>query len=170
MQKYEVGQPFPDALGHQEGGYIRTLNNGSFDVVNVLSNLKAKEVREFKQGILRIGFYIENSIPFFVVQNKEIEFDCPYNALKIGEDFEKWFEQDSNIITMYLIESTTKILKGIRLISIELDEMKKMKNAMKLQRDEYSSVQEVEIEIDRIYNRYSLFEIIKKTKLTAFVR
>lgn len=174
LLKFEVGQKFPiDLKSHGEGFRLST-NGDSFDIYAILDTPTSKEVRAFKQEILKIGVYRERDIPFIVGYfqsgtEKMLEFDAPYNVHKIHYDERsRWLDAEANMVALYLIDANTHILKAMRVIGIDF--MKTIKDTLRMQETTYINHREVDIMIDNIYKNISIEKMIKLSYLQTFMR
>lgn len=173
MIKYEVGKPFntPCPIPGGDFGLTRVLTSG-FDIIVYLNKPSVNEKREFRQGVLRFGIYDAGDVPFFLLQFAVIDMDATLNLFKAKIETPKrssWINNLGNALTLYLVDSQTNILHGIRLIGIEPADVEKLKAILHRQNENYSSVNDVDVAIMRA-EQLSLREMMKQTKLTAFVK
>lgn len=171
MLIYEVGEEFPivHPIGSRSGFMVQTMEGGSFDILAYIDRPTAKEKREFKQGIFRVGCYVDSDIPFIVCQFDTIESDAPFNAHKINSELVgNWLNTEANAVTFYLIDAKTNILQAMRLIGIDF--MNDLKNTLRKQLTTYNSSKAVDYKIDEIYNRVTTIQMLQNSKLQAFVK
>jgi hypothetical protein len=170
LTKFEIGQKFPIPVPAQyRNGFMIASNGLSFDLYGFLDQPTAREKKEFKQGLFKLGVYVQDDIPFITGKFAEIEFEAPYNAHKIEQAaLETWLNnKEANLVTLFLIDSATYILHGMRAVGIDF--MPAVKEAMKKQIARYKDSYFVDLQINTIYRNVTIVEMIKKGHIQTFV-
>lgn len=167
MIKYEVGKPFPHEGYRGRDAVYAMVNEAFFDIVIVINKPTQSEKKTIKHEPMRYGAYIENSVPFVIIDFRfqDLNFDCSINFHKVSEkDRENWFKEKSNAMNIFLVDSTTYNLEAIRFVGVELDFASVLKDSLKEQ-IEFLTLADVENTISKIYQLYPTNELIKKTKM-----
>lgn len=168
MTKYEVGNPFP--FPHPMPGAEVTLSDIStafFDVKCYLHDIAPDEIKDWRKGILKYGFFEYDKCLFFIIAFENWNLDCSINILKIksDEDLENWLNADGNLINIFLIDAGTNILKAMRTFSIPVDLSESVKDILEQQTEKYNNHEEVEKRIAEIQHSITTDEMIKRTKM-----
>lgn len=167
MLVYEVGKQFPQPRANQEGPVING-NNGFVDLILYLDNPNSKEVRDCKSGMLTIGVYTKDTIPFLLIKlfDTNMSFDAPYNASIMLET--EWLHTDNNILNFFLVDRQTNILKSMRMLGLNDELVSMFKSAAGSQT--FQSKEEYMRAVNKIYAEFD-FESMYISALTqTFIR
>ena len=167
MIKYEVNTLFP--FPHPSPGAeiaISELNTPFFDVKNYLHNPTTEEIKDWRRGNLKYGFYFENNIAFFLLLLETMSLDVSINILKIKTDEQRevWLNTEGKVINIFLIDTETNILKAMRMFSIPMELAERLKDTLEAQQD-YEDVKIVDAKIAEISNRLTTEDMITRTKM-----
>lgn len=117
--KYEVGKRFPDERYlNQIETTAAIINTAFFDVFCSFHEPTTEEIRLFRKGKLDVYLYENSNIPFLIF-DMGFSFEVSIDVTKIPEEKQDdWLNSEANIITMFLVDTGTGIMQGIRTISI----------------------------------------------------
>jgi hypothetical protein len=121
MDVYQVGKLFPIekyCTGNEQ--HVAIVTNSFFNVLMSLKHISKKEKELFSQGKLCAYLFEQKDIPFLVLDFGEgFSIDMSFDTSKFDEKFRKeWMTSDANVITLFLVEASTGILEGMRLIAV----------------------------------------------------
>jgi hypothetical protein len=119
--RYAIGEKFPDER-YLTGNEIAVsmINQSFFDVFRSVDTPNNQEVYNWTKGKLDVFLYEESKIPFilFKFENGD-QFDVNINIQVLADDYKtKWLDAITNYITLFLIDSRTGLIYGIRRIQI----------------------------------------------------
>lgn len=165
MTRFEVGQPFP--VHNRARGVEETridINEEFFDMC-FYSSQAAKDAKMFTKGKMRYGVFVEDNIPFFIIEFVgDMSIEASFNFLKLKQDkVDHWLNSKANSITLYLIDNQTNILHGMRLIGIKHEVADQFRDACEAQDNTYATHNEVEIKTLSIVKKFSAQELLHKT-------
>lgn len=168
MIQYEVGKPFPTPLPNNGEGAILSGSNGFVDMIIMFSNPRSKEIRDIKQGMVTVGIFTTQSVPFVIVKfyDTGIELDASYNASEALKT--DWLQVEQNTMTIYLVDTDTKILKAMRVLGIKKDMVEKFKECAA--RQNFESKTDFDMEVLRIYENIPLREMYLHSETQTFVK
>ena len=111
MDAYTVGQLFP----HEDYCTGREMNvaiptEGFFHILMALKKISRKEKKLFEQ----------RDIPFLIVDfGENFSIDISFDISKFDDETRRiWIASETNAIAIFLVEATTGIIEGIRLIGV----------------------------------------------------
>jgi len=121
MDAYTVGQLFP----HEEYCTGREMNvaiptEGFFHILMSLKNIARKEKKLFTTGTITASLFAQRDIPFLIVDfGGGFSIDISFDISRFDDKTRKlWLASETNAIAIFLVEATTGILEGIRLIGV----------------------------------------------------
>jgi len=121
MDAYKVGQLFP----HEEYCTGREMNvaiptEGFFHILMSLKKISRKEKKLFTTGTITASLFEQRDIPFLIVDfGENFSIDISFDISKFDDETRrKWLVSETNAIAIFLVEATTGILEGIRLIGV----------------------------------------------------
>lgn len=141
---------------------------GFFDAFVSLSGISEAEAKSFRTGTFRYGVFVDSDVPFFLLHfpDTKTEFDAPFNFLKIDDGSRRtWLETEANALHLVLVERRNYIVKGQRFVGLNLEVPTLIKAVSVAQANTYQSAGEVDIAINRTYNRFSIQEMMKASKM-----
>lgn len=168
MYKYEIGREYPHRNFKDKGDFtLASINENLFDIIIGMEKPSNTEQKIIRQEPLRYGVYINKNVPFilFDFRFQNYSFDCSINFYKVkSEERENWLKTESNIINLSLVDTSNNIMKGVRLISVEIKFIRLIKQSLKMQ---LTSMHPDDIEkiISEVYTKYSTNELIYITKM-----
>lgn len=168
MKTYETGQPYPDhnRANGQEKTVIQT-NTAFFDVLFYSSAAK-EDAKFFGSDLLKLYLFEKENIPFICMlfPKQKFSLDASMNFHKVFEEGRtEWLQSEGNLITFYLIDCKTNILRSIRVVSVDF--APKFRQLCKAQLEVYKGAQQVEHKINSIYMLYSTDNMIKEVITNA---
>ncbi|MEI7706890.1 MAG: hypothetical protein WCI90_01375 [Chlorobium sp.] len=121
MDAYRVGQLFP----HEEYCTGREMNvaiptEGFFHILMSLKKISRKERKLFTRGTITASLFEQRDIPFLVVDfGENFSIDISFDISKFDDETRRvWLASESNAIAIFLVEATTGIIEGMRLIGV----------------------------------------------------
>jgi hypothetical protein len=172
VTKFEIGKKFPLTEYLVLDSYINALLNDSFfDIVCITNDLTTDEKRMWNKGEISVFLFEKDHIPYICVNfDNKWSVDVNINILtedeKKGEQFtEKWLNSQDNMINLYLVESTTGILEGMRTIAIPFDMGEKIRDICELQTEHYNNSEEVHEKIIMTNALIPTREMIKNSSM-----
>jgi hypothetical protein len=164
----ENEKPFPDLRYRNNIGLTVIPYGSSFMLLANIDQLIMAEIKALKRGKLKYGVYINNNIPFFLLDLPEIKMtlDSSFNIFKFEQTaVDNWLNNEANAVELITVKAETFIVKAQRLMGIELDCMKQIKEACIEQQKAYTSQKEVDSMIVRICNAVTTDDMIKRSKI-----
>ncbi len=168
--QYAVGDRLgvtPPAEGH-----MPIFGQGSFDLITFASGLKPKAIRDWTRGKAAYGVYIEKSIPVFLLNlGSSWTLDVYLNIfLESTAERRLFFEGDpKNLgVHLYLVSVTDAVVRAVRSLAFDPQEMLKIKEACFDQLSSYPSKDECFIEAELLLNQMDSQRLRRKTAMQAF--
>jgi len=150
-------------------GTMPVLNGPSFDVIAFYSDLSHREVRDWQEGRLRYGVFIQEGIPILLLDlGKTWRLDIYLNIFREpSESRRPFFEGDpeSTDVHLALASYPSVIVMAKRSIRIDPSHMMQIKEACFTQLSAYHSAEECSCVIDRIYARYDSKALRQRARL-----
>lgn len=168
--KYSVG----DCLGvtPPAEGHMPVFDQGSFDLITFASDLKPKAVKDWTRGRAAYGVYIKKSIPVFLLNlGSSWILDVYLNIfLESTEVRRLFFEGDpKNLgVHLYLVSSADAVVRAVRSLELNSQEMLRLKEACFDQLSSYPSKDECFIEAELLLNQMDSKTLRRKTAMHAF--
>ena len=165
MLKYEVNKPFP--FPHPMPGAEITLSDittGFFDIKCYMSNPAPDEIKDWRKGKIVTAIYEYQHCPFFIADFGSWNLDASINILKIKteEQREDWLNAEGNLVNLFLIDSSTNILKAMRTIGVNYSEQ--LRDILEQQTEDYEDAASVEKRIAEIQHTVTTPEMIARAK------
>lgn len=153
MRKLEVGKLFEEGKTKYPEGCKFDFNNSGGSLFIFFNNPTEEEIKEITKGKSKIGITTKNNIIFMMFKLGSLEvMDCPYNKyLSQDFDLEALDVGAGYSITIYLIDASNGILKGIRLISMTTKFSVIFKKEIKNQNE----INNYQMVLNNIYNNYT---------------
>lgn len=164
----ENEKPFPDLRYRNHLGLTVIPHGSSFMLLANIDGLIMAEIKALKRGKLRYGVYVNNNIPFFLLDFPEIKMtlDSSFNIFKFEQSFaDEWIKGEANAVELITVKAETFTVKGQRLMGIDLECMKQIKEVCIEQQKTYSNQKEVDNMLVRICDAVSTDEMIKRSKM-----
>jgi hypothetical protein len=149
-------------------GLMPVLNGPSFDIIGFYSNLSSKKIREWQQGKLRYGVFVQDGIPIVLIDLGRIwRLDIHFNILQEPHDVRRaFFEGDPEATRVHLALASHPSVVVLAKRSFQLDPslMMRIKEACFTQLSAYPSAEECSRNIERIYAREDSRTLRKKAR------
>jgi hypothetical protein len=170
IEVFSVGEPFPDERYKKvTDGCLARWNTSFFDALGFLPDLHPAEIKAWRNGTLQYGVFVEDHIPFFLIDfGNNFSFDMSFNLMKVADEEARlaWLDHsDANGINMILTEKKDFTIKAMRLIGIKLTVAQLIRNVLSVQINHYKSHEEVEAKIIQLTNKYSIRQMILKAQM-----
>lgn len=167
MFVYEVGKQFPQPKSSQEGPIVNG-NSGFVDLILYLDNPTSKEVRDCKSGMLTIGVYAKDTIPFLLIKiyDTDLSFDAPYNASVMLDT--EWLRTDNNILNFFLVERQTNVLKAMRMLGLNDNLVSLFKSTAGSQT--FQTKEEYMKAVNKIYSEFDFDAMYGSSVTQTFIR
>jgi hypothetical protein len=171
MVAFTFVEPFP--LHNKANGteYCRIdLNDSFFEICYYFPSPDSKHINAWGKDSFKYGVYTSKNIPFFLIEFEVNKarwcFELSINIHRILDNKANvWLNSDSRIIRLYLIEASTNILVGMRMIEISKSVAEYIRDICENQDEKYDSVKEVDLAIDQILNTTTTAQMISRTKM-----
>lgn len=176
MIELKIDGPFP--LKNPNGlndGIFANINGESFDVVCWAGGLNPKERKIWRRGSLRYGVYIKDHIPFFLVDFPEINWSMDV-SINIWAEVARRRDVDSflfgmgNAVNLYLIDTKTNTIKGMRLIGIMQNAARLIKDACKKQLVDYPSAISVDAVLEKFLRESTTEGMMRNCEMISLPR
>lgn len=175
MQKYEVGLPFP--IHNEVPGVDRCtarLTGASFDVLYYISGANSREIKTFKDTLLRLHVWIYDDIPFIAVSylGETWTYDITLTvATRDKKDVSQAFiEGKGNAVTLFLIDATTNVILAMRTLGLTDSAAATIKEAARAQLERYEDEAAILTVVNRVYAELSTADIIARGDTYEFKR
>ena len=139
-------------------GLMPVINGPSFDIIALYSGLSTREVKDWQDGRLRYGVFVQEGIPFLLLDlGKVWELDISLNMF--GESRESrraFFEGDPETTEVHLVLASypSVVILAKRTVRLDPEDMRRIKEACLTQLSAYPSAQACRRVIDRISAAY----------------
>lgn len=166
MNRYKINEKFPIPNPIPNTDNVRSDINSEF--INIIHNITlptTKEVRLWSQGNFKYGVFTESDIPFFLIDFDGWDLDVSLNVLRITNNNQRdlWLKINRGWLNMFLVDACNNELVSMR--NIFFTDTNKFKQILQRQANRYKNDSEVDLEIVRIYSKYSIKDMIKRTKM-----
>lgn len=162
--KYELGRPFPEPnLITPHDSCIARIVGSSFDALCCISDPTAREVNTFRNAFMRMYIKVVDCIPFIAVAylGSNWTWDISISIVSMSDMEAAQFLESGNVVSMFLIDRRTRILKAIRTIGLHPEAESAIKDACRAQLTRYSNQAEVLSAIQSILSTTSTDDIIR---------
>jgi len=167
----QVGGKFPANYRKYDSAAL-ALDGPTFNVVLSVGGITPKEAQSFCKGKLRIGAAVVASIPFVLIDCPGLAtFDAPLNILVESQKSRDGFlagEPEANLVSLFLVDNRTDIIRGMRSVGCTIDFMRTIKEAAFDQAAKYATADEVIKQIQAISTEYSTDRLIKRAVMQVF--
>jgi len=159
LVKIEVEKEFPLKKFNRFNDEAIYLPDAQIPGIGIsLNGITNAELSSFNGDSFTCYMFESSSIPFLIIKFGIASFDCSLTFTPSDNNKSEW--SPSNIFGCYLIESGTQVLKSMRHFSVSPNVIENLREIRIEQLKKYSNVQNVQVEINRIYNRYSTADMI----------
>jgi len=149
-------------------GLMPVLNGPSFDVIGFYSNLSSKKIRDWQQGKLRYGVFIQEGVPIVLIDLGRIwRLDIHLNILQESHEVRRaFFEGDPETTSVHLALAShpSVVILAKRAFQLDPALMMRIKEACFTQLSAYPSAEECSRVIDRIYAHHDSRTLRKKAR------
>ncbi|WP_341836795.1 hypothetical protein WJU16_02740 [Chitinophaga pollutisoli] len=167
MLQYEKGQPYPDNryMGVKDGSVIEVLDT-TFNVLFFIDKPTRSEREGFNNGKLSYGIYQEKHVPFITLELPHLEFDASFNIKNCTDpnEIQKWLDSSDNAMALFLIDADSYLIQEMRLIGLNHDFTKDLREILRDQNRHYNDRHEVDTEIRSIQRRTSLKQMVQQSR------
>lgn len=125
-----VGQPYPGALPGHDAAVLELFRAGGGHLLIAVSNLTPPEVKALRKGPLSVGVLQADTALRVLWQFADTKrrpvftFDTPFDARRIEpaqrELIDKHRPNERLAIPIYIVDSATGVLRGIRLVTLDM--------------------------------------------------
>lgn len=175
MQKYEVGSPFP--IHNEAPGVDRCtarLAGATFDVLYYINGANSREVRTFKDTLLRLHVWIYEDIPFLAVsylgENWTYDVTLTVATHDKRDVAEAFIDGEGNATTLFLIDAKTNVIRAMRTLGLPDSATVAIKDAARAQLERYEDETDVLAVVNAVYERLSTADIIARGETYEFKR
>lgn len=153
------GKPYPLLLPHAQDGSFFNLGPTSVDLVITLSQPTEREIANTRTGIARFGIYLHGPVLFFMHRfGDEPWSDSPFSIQMLPPERRHLpVLSDGQHLVMHvtLVESTTNIIRALRLITIPPQMAKTLLRLAAQQLESPLSRERYNEVIDKAYKRHT---------------
>jgi len=177
--QYSVGSPYPNYPQRfmNTGGGVLILRHehGTINVLLNLNGISKYEADAFRTGRLSYGLFIEDGVCFFLLAIQGVMYsDCSLNMLTElehrGADCCKHFiEGKSNTCVIFLVDSHTGIVRGIRAIGLYDETLRMMRKVAENQLRDFKTSGECDKAITVVQDKYTVNEMIAHTTMITLI-
>lgn len=170
FQKLEVGNPFPFRSPSGGDAVLSHIVGESFDVICWASGLSSFEVKQWRKGRLHYGVFIQDDIPFFLVEFPVAKwnFDVSIDILaekERGRDYETFLNGQGNMVNFFLVDAITNNIKAMRMIGIAHETATEIKTACRNQLFRYRDSQALGFRLSQIMAIYDTNAMIRASHM-----
>lgn len=162
-QPYPIPNPAPGA----DYARISVTEGGSFDLLMYMNNPSKNEIEAAKTGKMLYAVFSELAVPFFCIEfTGSFSFDASLNMHKVEQSHHKtWLASEANTVNLILIDSRNNIIKSLRMIGLEPEAMKELKDVCRQQLVLYVNPSQVDKAINSITAQYTTDDMIVHSKI-----
>lgn len=134
MVSYCVGQKFPHDLYLNRGEFMVGMLNDSFmDMIVSLRDITPREITAVESGDVSMFLYQYKESPFVITDfGGGFLFDVSIEITKLPKEQQnEWLNADGNIVTIFLVDADTGILKAMRVFGVNFQN--ELKDICKMQ-------------------------------------
>lgn len=166
MVSFEVGKLYqPGVNKYREESKVYMTPSGI--VLEVFYNKPtSKEIKEFKSGVFQSDLFQFETIQFFLFRFGTTPWiDAPYNVninnLNMDDVQKPVGDTEGYLISVYLVDASTGILKVIRTIGANHNFSVKLYDALKMQELYPFSIDNYYYEINQAYQKWKTSEMVE---------
>lgn len=163
MRMLKVGELFQEGKKKYQEGCKFDFGSSGGDLLIFFDKPTSKEILDITKGKCQIGLVEKNNIIFLLFKfGSQQWIDCPYNSF-LSKDFElqETPEGMGYAINIYLIDSNSGILKGMRLVSMSTKFSKKFAEMISSQR----YIENYDLILNNIYTNYTTNDLVKYSEI-----
>jgi|SanBayMetagenome_1026888.scaffolds.fasta_scaffold00460_4 hypothetical protein len=166
--QFSLNEPFPlpELIPPIDG--TRTIPGVGFSALMVcVENPRPQEIQIFTNHPIRYGVYAAENIPYFLLEfsNTPWVVEGSFHVIGGNEDINEWLENTSNVMSCFLIDCNTHLLKAMRVFSVASNVIDEIKNNCREQRQRYSKQSEILEQMKWIEARFSTQQMILKSEM-----
>jgi len=164
----ENGKPYPDPRFRNNEGATIITNSALFDVLILIPGITGKEEKAFKTGTLRYGVFVQDDIPFLLLDFPDagLTLDASYNFHKVDPQHQlEWLAAEGNAVHIVAAEQRTYHVKAQRFVGLDLAVPAAIKAAAARQLASHPNMQSVDMGIQKITARFTTEMMMKQAKM-----
>lgn len=151
----EVGKQFKQGVTTYQEGCKVDITDGGIDFCIFYSAPTQEEIKDITKGSFKFGFYDENNVILMLFRfGSQAWMDSPY-SVHLSENLTELREPSEGngyALNVYLVDSNTGILKGMRLIGLNTRISKMLYRAIINQKQQ--NYEGFERNLNNIYAKY----------------
>lgn len=170
---YEVGERFPSEINMEglQGGVGATwrISGKSFEIVFLVQSPSVQEIDDFRKGPFKFGVLELANIPIFLMKfDSGLSFELFFNIAlerEAGRELQDFLYSDANLVTLFLVDSVTFILWGIRALGMPPETIRRLKESCRGQLAKYQNAGEAAAVIQFLMSKYTHKDLISLADL-----
>ena len=174
MSILKVGGIHPVAKKSAEVQISLAKENKEFLDVVFYNLSKSKDyAKSWGQATLRYGLYVENSIPFLLVElpQEKKSYSLAVNIYDIGQgERAKWLQETEATMNVFLINATNNMIESLRTITFNAAMAAELRKTCQAQLTQYKDTAAVSQAVNTIISQKNAPTMITKTKMIALLQ
>ena len=165
FNKIEVGKLFQEGKTHYVEGCKVDMADDGLTFFVAFQDPSEEEINNFKDGKIKYGYYVEKDVIMLLFKiGSQQWMDAPY-SIHLSKQLHHLQEIKDGLgysLKVFLVDANTGILKAARMIGMETNMSRKIKEEILKQKDMDFNILNYNKNIAEIYNKYTTKELVKK--------
>ncbi|TAH18585.1 MAG: hypothetical protein EAZ08_11165 [Cytophagales bacterium] len=174
MSSLKVGGVHPVAKKNTEVQLSVAKENREFLDVIFYNLSKSKDyAKAWGQSALRYGLYVENNIPFVLVElaAEKKSYSLPINAYEISQsERSKWLGETEATMNVFLINATNNMIESVRSITFNASIAAELRKTCQAQLTQYKDAASVSQATATIASQKNAPTMITKAKMISLLQ
>ncbi len=170
----KIGGVHPIAKKNAEAQLSIAKENKEFLDVVFYNTSKSKDyAKAWGQATLRYGLYVENNIPFLLVElpSEKKSYCLPANVYEIGQnDRANWLKETDTTMNVFLINGTSNVIESMRTIAFNTSIAADLRKACQAQLAQYKDSTTVVQATATIVGKLNAPAMVAKAKMISLLQ
>lgn len=152
---------------------IAKENKEFLDVIFYNTSKSKDYSKAWGQATLRYGLYVENNIPFLLVElpSEKKSYCLPVNVYEIGQnDRTNWLKETDTTMNVFLINATSNVIESMRTIAFNTSIAGELRKVCQAQLVHYKDSTTISQAINAIVGKLSATMMIAKAKMISLLQ